>query len=367
MAYPLIDRDLGVHSLAVRALTRPDLLPALAIGEWDLLIRQARRSDLLGRLHARLEMHGLLHDVPPQARRHLDAARRVADKHARVVQWEIRQIRAALSATNVPVILLKGAAYVAAGLPPATGRIFSDIDLMVPKAALGLVEKRLLMNGWIADKLDSYDQRYYRRWMHELPPMRHRRRGTVVDVHHSILPETSRYRLEARLLREAAIPVWRDEGLRMLAPADMVLHSATHLFCDGEFDHALRDLADIDDLLRHFGDDPAFWTDLAARARQLGLSRPLYYALSQGRRWLGTPVPSALEGLLESGRPGPLAGFLMDALLERAMLPNHPSCDRTFSGLARGLLYVRGHYLRMPLRLLLPHLLRKAVRRQEQH
>jgi hypothetical protein len=31
------------------------------------------------------------------------------------------------------------------------------------------------------------------------------------------------------------------------------------------------------------------------------------------------------------------------------------------TGLARWLLYVRGHYQRMPLRLLVPHLVRKAV------
>jgi hypothetical protein len=32
------------------------------------------------------------------------------------------------------------------------------------------------------------------------------------------------------------------------------------------------------------------------------------------------------------------------------------------TGFARWLLYVRGHYRRMPLRLLVPHLVRKAVR-----
>jgi hypothetical protein len=32
----------------------------------------------------------------------------------------------------------------------------------------------------------------------------------------------------------------------------MVLHSATHLFYDGELNHGLRDLVDLDDLLRHF-------------------------------------------------------------------------------------------------------------------
>ena len=153
---------------------------------WDLLVRQARKADLLARLHARLDAAGVLDLAPPSARLHFEAARRVAEKHVQVVRWEIRQIRAAVEGSGVPLVLLKGAAYLAAGLPPAQGRVFADVDIMVPHAALGQVEKCLLMHGWAQEKLHPYDQRYYRRWMHELPPMLHRRRGTLLDVHHSI-------------------------------------------------------------------------------------------------------------------------------------------------------------------------------------
>jgi hypothetical protein len=51
-------------------------------------------------------------------------------------------------------------------------------------------------------------------------------------------------------------------------------------------------------------------------------------------------------------------------LLAIALRPNHPSCDGPWTPLARWLLYVRAHWLRMPLRLLLPHLLRKAWERR---
>jgi len=39
----------------------------------------------------------------------------------------------------------------------------------------------------------------------------------------------------------------------------MVLHAATHLFLNEEFSSALRDLADLDSLLRHFGGETRFW------------------------------------------------------------------------------------------------------------
>ena len=144
----------------------------------------------------------------------------------------------------------------------------------------------------------------------------------------------------------------------------MVIHSATHLFHEGEFNHGLRDLFDLDGLLRQFSKDEGFWPQLAERARVLDLQRPLYYGLHYAQVLLGTPVPDFVIQGLSRGRPGWLSGTWMDVLFFRALAPDHASCDTAFTGLARWLLFVRSHYLRMPLHLLLPHLLRKAFRRE---
>jgi hypothetical protein len=52
----------------------------------------------------------------------------------------------------------------------------------------------------------------------------------------------------------------------------------------------------------------------------------------------------------------------MDCLVERVLVPNHPDAPPTGQGLVEWLLYVRSHYLRMPLYLLIPHLMHKAFR-----
>ena len=90
----------------------------------------------------------------------------------------------------------------------------------------------------------------------------------------------------------------------------MVLHSAAHLFQDGELNGGLRDLVDLDSLLRHFGSDENFWGGLVSRAQTMDLERPLYYALRYCEQWLGTPVPdtSTLK------RPRTPARAIMDAL-----------------------------------------------------
>ncbi|TWI62999.1 putative nucleotidyltransferase-like protein [Pseudoduganella lurida] len=344
--------------LLLAALRDPQGLPSLDDAGWDLLLRQAASAHLLATLHGIVEDAGLLEGIPPPAREQLDWAHMVARRHARGVHWEVRQIRQALAGLDVPLTLLKGAAYTLARLPPAAGRLYADIDVLVPEEHLGVAEAALMLAGWAGTHHDAYDQRYYRQWMHELPPLRHVRRASTIDVHHAILPKTAALRPDPVLLRTAAVPVHGEPGLYVLAPVDMVLHSAAHLFCDGEFDHGLRDLLDLHRLLCHFGTDRRFWVSLAPRARVLDLERPLFYALRYTVALLGTPVPAAVSADVPGPRPMLLA--LMDWLFHRALLPEHASCGDRFSSVARGLLYLRGNWLRMPPLLLARHLLHKA-------
>ena len=352
-----------------KALTDPAAaaLPDLPLDAWDLMIRQARRAGLLARLAWKIEQQGLSDGVPACVRPHLEAERTLAAKHARDVRWEVRCIQAALAPLDIPVILLKGAAYLIAGLPAANGRVFGDVDILVPKPRLADVESALYEAGWRLIDKDSYDLDYYRRWMHQLPPLQHEGRRTVIDVHHTILPETARVELPAEALVDAALPVAAgQERLRVLAPPDMVLHSATHLFREGEFPRGLRDLHDLDALLRHFpAADPDFWPSLLRRGRALDLGRPLFYALRHAVRLFATPVPAEiLDGAARFAPPPPVLR-LMDALLAQALRPPHASCRDPATPAALWLLYVRAHHLRMPPHLLLPHLARKALRRPE--
>ncbi|MFL6673682.1 MAG: nucleotidyltransferase family protein [Massilia sp.] len=345
--------------LLLLALRTPERLAGLSLAEWDLLLRQAASANLSATLLTILEERALLGHIPAQAREHFEWVRTLAARHSQAVRFEVARIGEALDGLGLPLLLLKGAAYAIAGLPPAGGRLFSDIDIMVPKDRLGEVEAALMMNGWAASHHDDYDQRYYRQWMHELPPLQHIRRQSLIDVHHAILPETAPVRPDPGKLRAAAQAVEGEDGVQVLAPADLVLHSAVHLFY-GEFDKGLRDLVDLHRLLLHFGSRPGFWELLPRRAAELELARPLFYALRQARALLGTPVPGSVLEACGPGRPNPALLALMDALLSRALLPGHASCGDRFTGAARFMLYVRANWLRMPPLLLARHLFHKA-------
>jgi len=352
-------------SLLLQALYEPQRLSGWQLADWDLFVRQARRGGLLPGIALELESSGLIDQVPVQPRFHLESASIFYQAHLRSVKWEVRQINQAMSKIELPVILLKGAAYTMMDLPAGRGRTFNDVDILVPKEKLDNAEKILRFHGWFAAKQDEYDQRYYRQWMHELPPLEHIKRRTVIDVHHTILPETTRVKLKAEKLFAAIRSVPGYDNVYTLSDVDMVLHSATHLFYDGELENGFRDLVDLDRLLRNFEQKQDFWDQLVERAAELDLGKPLYYALHYCNQVLATPVPDvAMRAASKLGGPSKLMSPLMDALFSRALMPDHASCDDAFTPLARWLLYVRSHYLRMPLYLLLPHLLRKAIKRQ---
>jgi hypothetical protein len=152
------------------------------------------------------------------------------------------------------------------------------------------------------------------------------------------------------------------DDLWMLAPEDMVLHSAAHLFQDGDLAGSVRDLVDADALLSELGArDPAFWDRLPVRAREIGLERALFYVLRFARRLLETPVPAGVDAALPA--PPRAAMALMDRLVSRALLPIRGQHGTLGEDTARLLLYARSHWLRMPPGLLVAHLTRKTLRR----
>lgn len=342
------------------ALRTPGLMVSFSITQWNDVLRRARGGRVVARLGVLAREQGLLDQLPAKVRDHFAAAKAEAAQHERVVRWEVNRIERALWGVDTEVVLLKGAAYVMAGLPPARGRLVSDVDILVPKHRIAVVEQSLLDHGWRHMKLDAYDQRYYRTWMHELPPLQHNQRESVVDVHHTILPESGRLHPDPDLLFADAQTL-PDTTVKVLGPVDMFLHSAVHLFQDGDFEGGLRDVVDMDDLLRHFGAQPDFWGRLVPRAAQLDLARPLFYALRFTRQLFDTPIPQPVIDQALAYRPDWPIADVMDRLIRRALLMDRTRRLSWATDAARWLLYVRSHWLRMPPLLLAGHLYRKSL------
>lgn len=340
------------------ALRQPAAMANFDAATWDSVLRHAVSAGVLGRLGSLARELDIDRQLPAAVWHKMQAVLTVAEQQQRAVRWELVQLTDVLADIEGPIVLLKGAAYAARNLAPAAGRLFSDIDLLVPKAQIDSAEAALMLGGWVGSHHDAYDQRYYRQWMHELPPMVHIRRQAVLDLHHNILPETARIKTKPSLILADCQPLAEFPRFCTPCPVDLVLHSATHLFHEGEWQHGLRDLVDIDALLRSFGRTPGFWDELIDRADKLKLGRPLFYGLRYTQALLDTPLPDGLPRRC-AALTGIIAPSAMDSLFIPAFATLHPDCRTWSSGIAAWCLYVRSHWLRMPLHLLVPHLIRK--------
>lgn len=334
---------------------------ALTAQEWNELLWRGRSHGLLGRLAIEIESAGLADALPERVRAQFEDAQHAVAFNQMLRRYEAHLVARALNDPAIPVVLLKGGAYLLADLPPARGRVAADLDLLVPRARLDEVEAAVLANGWTTVVTDPYDQRYYRAWTHQLPPLRHGERATELDIHHTIAPLTGRAKPDAAALFRDAVPL-ASGRLKVLSPTDMVVHSALHLFNE-EIALGLRDLLDLHDLLTHFGASSDFWAALPGRAKLHGATRPLFYAVRYCERVLGTDVPASARAAIAAFAPPPAVLALMDRLVLLALVPDPIAGPSRAASAARWLLYVRSHWLRMPPALLVRHLAVKALRR----
>lgn len=344
--------------LTVQVLRDPARALRLGPDDWTTLVLEARDAGLLARLGVRLEKHGLLTEIPDAPRRHLEGMARYAAKLHTDIRTEVGFVRDALASRGIDLVLMKGAAYVAADSPAAEGRIFEDIDLLVPEPQIAAAEDALVEAGWTRPALDDHDTRYYYEWMHQIPPLMHRERGSLVDVHHNIVPRTAKPRIDADKLLTQATPT-SEPGIYTLSPTDRVLHSAVHLFNDGDFTSGLRDLSDMDLMLTALGADENAAELLGGRAGDLGLTRPAYDALALCRHLFETPFPCAGDGF--ERRRGRITNWLLHTCFVHAVQPLTTS-KGSWPNSARLALYIRGHVLKMPLHFLIPHLAYKTYR-----
>ena len=183
--------------------TRADQLSA---EEFSLLLADARACGVLGRVAHHLLNRPSANALSVNFRDQLLAATIQSHGFRQDIWRELAHIERALTHLKTPVILLKGASYVHSELPPADGRTFSDIDILVSRDQIAQAEAALMLGGWATGSLNAYDQRYYRHWAHEIPPMTHLQRGTTIDLHHSLVMPTCRIKVDSSTMVSAAIP-----------------------------------------------------------------------------------------------------------------------------------------------------------------
>ncbi len=339
--------SLGYHKdawLLVDCLREPDRALRLNDADWTALITMARAETLMGTLAYRLQGKNLLKHIELT----IEDALVHAEYQKRSALWEVDCARRALQSYDGPVVLMKGSAYAAAKLDASHGRSIGDLDIMVSEGGLKQTEELLLAAGWEWVKEDDYDDAYYRDHMHELPPLIHKERDRMIDVHHTILPKTARPKPDAQAMLADAIKIESDvtdAGHYIFMPEDMICHSAAHLMADGDLAGGLRNLWDIHCLLSDFsGAAGDFWMRLQNRARQHELWDAVHLAARHANALYGTSIPN--DWMLWT---------MGDSMFQKRVLARNSWGQQTHK-ILRFAFYIRSHWLRMPPLMLAKHL-----------
>lgn len=343
--------------LIFRIFSSPEILKSLSESEWNELLFQAYRINQVARLYAFIKHEQLAELIPNSLLWHFTSARQVALAHRRDYTYTLNKLATHLSALKAEVILLKGSAYALSETQKVgDGRLFSDIDIFVPHKHLAGAEQILAWSGWQFDKQDEYDMDYYRQWMHELPPMTHPTLPMSLDVHHHIVPIISRtaFALEPLLasIRETSI-----SRFKTLLPEAQLIHTAMHMLTNDDVTNITRDLLDF---YLNFSahNNPEFSTVLVELAQSTQTQAHVYRALRLIRDLFDVPFDKTLSDQIFDCKHG---DKIVDHLYRQLILDKVNQPDPNKVAYQQSLLWLRAHYLKMPLSILIKHGVHKAM------
>lgn len=341
-------------------LADPHRFTSLSAKDQSKIIAEARYFNMLAQLKPVFGTSGEWDALSPKVKQHINAAYTIFTHQQTRLLYEKRHFQQLFCSLNIEWTYLKGAAYHLAHFPEFHGRLMSDIDILVKESSLPKLEKALQKQGWLPTHLNDYDQKFYRQWSQEIPPMRHLHRRTELDLHFNIVPKTLKESPDPILLLAQTLEIDVSSG-KILNPPAMVVHSAIHLFYESDFSKGTRDLYDLYLLLTKFSTQPDFWKDLMRLQTQIGNGDSVFYALRYCQQAFQLTIPEQVQDFYQQYQPNRIKSKLADFAFKRAFIYSYPEHRLLGHQIAVWMLYVRGHLKRMPLRLLLPHLLRKSL------
>lgn len=290
--------------------------------------------------------------------KHIISASRYSERQASQVRQEVRCICSNLKDAGLDVIVLKGAAYNLAGDLNAIGRLMSDLDILVKASVLDQTEQVLKSAGWVEKELDDYDQNYYRAWSHELPPYYNPNTGATLDVHHTLLPVTTRKLFDVENLFK------RQEthlGLSTLCLEERLIHCVVHFSYNEDYGNAFRDLWDLHCLVDEMQQKEGSIKSLLGFDSARQFHRDIAYVLYLNEAYFKAKYDDETSAFIRKNLNG-IRGQIVKKLFKLAVVPNHDLTISFGSKFARVMLTFRGHLLKMPLSLFMYHVSMKSYR-----
>jgi hypothetical protein len=214
-------------------------------------------------------------------------------------EYEALPVLQALAGAGVEVILLKGADLRLRLYDDPAIRPMTDLDLLIPKAALTQARSALGRLGYGLSS-DSFDPRpgfreHFRAGLHFKKP---EQASLMVDLHWQIEAVANFYRLPyASLCRQARPLDYQGVPVKVLSPEHLLIHLCLHNY--DELDQALQ-IVDLGLALQRL---PLDWRLFLEEANRLGCQAPLYLMLGQLARLFPRKVPVEVLTVLGNYHP----------------------------------------------------------------
>ena len=265
---------------------------------WESLLHMANVHLCTPLWLVRLRKDGLLPFLPPDLRRYLESLHEANVARNQALRKATRELLSKLNESNVPAILLKGAASFCDDLYEDVGaRMMVDIDVLVKPQHSELVRDRLLELGYHEEPdgfgesvgcFDSYAP-------HHLPPFRKPGTPAVIEVH--IRPSRGQ---AGRVLpldvvwRHSQVKTWEGLSPLVLAPSYRLLHHTAHALVPfGQFvgsTVSLAQLAEFAYLVARYG-SALNWSEWFRRGASQGLGRQFRVYLNLAHELMAMPLP----------------------------------------------------------------------------
>ena len=349
-------------SFIIQLFSQPQLLCDVPEHQRPLVLLVLRQQKVLAKYAHLYFAAASAEQLDTKTLRHLRNALRIAEKQKEQVEFEADEITRVLAPVSRFVVFLKGAAYSLNNSVVGEGRIYSDIDILVNKSDLTECEQQLAINGWIGGEINDYDDKYYRKWAHEIPPLTHVHRGTNIDVHHNIIPVVSKDAPQAEILEQYIVR--NKSGIQTLNIDAQFVHCCVHLFRDEDYKTAFRDILDLRYMLMDVNAFHAETKTALAQVMQIAKTLSFEYEVGLALYFVKYFFDEKIDdAIIEHALAiHPFRKRIDITLFTKVLLPKHPKLEGSQATLKLLAAEFRGHLIKMPLPLLIYHLTMKMSR-----
>lgn len=222
---------------------------------------------------------------------------------------QLNNIIAVLSAYNIPIVLLKGAAFTDVLYSAQAPRTSNDLDILIQQKhwhqAVLLI--KTIMNYTGKSQPDVFGDLY------ELSFIPKGKMGAALDLHASLINPLL-FKIDEEQLWESSVehPSFNNKLVRMLSPEHALIHQAIHAYKDMNF--SKYNLVDSHEIIMALKPDIKKTITIA---KEWGTSIPLFALLKNCSEIMGSDIENYIDSdLLKKIAPSPVIYKVMVKLLK---------------------------------------------------